>query len=164
MPMSEQASTCIPTHFQGEEEKKKNLFGSGQRRDGNEPFQTGLWPGPTRHPPVQSPVSAGADTGGVWFSASSINSPRLREDSEWQLLGSSSAAPHHTTGTPCKLTFLSSCLPCPQVFKHHNHLNEIMRETHSNAVEGTVLLLRQQRELIESTGKKAFEGKRRVKE
>lgn len=71
---------------------------------------------------------------------------------------------HHTTGTPCKLTFLSSCLPCPQVFKHHNHLNEIMRETHSNAVEGTVLLLRQQRELIESTGKKAFEGKRRVKE
>lgn len=66
---------------------------------------------------------------------------------------------HHTMGTPCKLTFLSSCLPCPQVFKHNNNLNEIMRETHSNAVEGTVLLLRQQRELIESTGKKEVEGK-----
>lgn len=65
---------------------------------------------------------------------------------------------HHTTGTPCK--FLSFRLPCPQVFKHNN-LNEIMRETHSNAVEGTVLLLREQRELIESTGKKELEGKRK---
>lgn len=112
MPMSEQASTCIPTHFQGEEEKK-NLFGSGQRRDGNEPFQTGLWPGPTRHPPVQSPVSAGADTGGVWFSASSINSPRLREDSEWQLLGSSSAAlaPHHRDSLQINIPFLLPALP-----------------------------------------------------
>lgn len=36
-----------------------------------------------------------------------------------------------------------------------------MRETHSNAVEGTVLLLREQRELIESTGKKELEGKRK---
>lgn len=113
MPMSEQASTCIPTHFQGEEEKKKNLFGSGQRRDGKEPFQTGLWPGPTRHPPVQSPVSAGADTGGVWFSASSINSPRLREDSEWQLLGSSSAAlaPHHRDSLQINIPFLLPALP-----------------------------------------------------
>lgn len=67
---------------------------------------------------------------------------------------------HHTTGTPCKLTFLSSCLPCPQVFQHNNNLNEIMREIHSNAVEGAVLLLRQQRELIESTGKEAVEGEK----
>lgn len=39
-----------------------------------------------------------------------------------------------------------------------------MRETHSNAVEGAVLLLRQQRELIESTGRKEMEGKRMGKE
>lgn len=39
-----------------------------------------------------------------------------------------------------------------------------MRETHSNAVEGAVLLLRQQRELIESTGRKEMEGKRMAKE
>ena len=31
-----------------------------------------------------------------------------------------------------------------------------MREVHSNAAEGTALLLRQQRELTESTGKKEF--------
>lgn len=39
-----------------------------------------------------------------------------------------------------------------------------MRETHSNAVEEVVLLLRQQRELIESTGKKEVDGKRMAKQ
>lgn len=36
-----------------------------------------------------------------------------------------------------------------------------MRETHSDAVEETGLLLRQQRELIECTGEKEAEGRRR---
>jgi hypothetical protein len=67
--------------------------------------------------------------------------------SRWQLLGSSEAAlpPHHRDSLQINILFL--CLPCPQVFKHNNNLNEIMRETHSNAAEGTVLLLRHQREL-----------------
>lgn len=68
--------------------------------------------------------------------------------------GSQSAAlpPHNRDSL--QITIPPSCLPCPPVFKHNNSLNEIMRETHSNAVEETVLLLERRRELIECTREK----------
>lgn len=70
-----------------------------------------------------------------------------KSTSSGSFLASARQSSHHTTGTPCKLTFFCSCLPGPQVFKHNNNLNEIMKEIHSNAVGRTVLLLKHQREL-----------------
>lgn len=77
--------------------------------------------------------------------------------------GPISSTPHATGRPASQHPLLPPALPSD--FKHHNSLNEIMREPHSNAVEGAVLLLRRQRELIESTGKREEEGKgeRRVR-
>lgn len=87
-------------------------------------------------PPVQ-----GQGAGGPWLPSAAL--PPYSRDS-------------------LQISIPPSCPPCPPVFKHNNNLNEIMRETHSDAVEETVLLLRQQRELIECTGEKEGEGMRRA--
>lgn len=85
-------------------------------RDGDEPFQTRLWPGPTKHLPVRSWISACADTrdGGAGAALSIFHQFFMyRRHIKWQPLGSSSAAfpPQNRDSLQINILLLPPALP-----------------------------------------------------